>query len=336
MRWVKNILGGLILLGLLSFVLKDINFYEVYLLMSQTHVGWFLLAFLATGLTFLSTIFNWKSIFREILKFDFLYFMKVTLAGAFFNTVTPSAGLGGEPFRVHYLASKYKKPKSEILGGVIADSFFRMLVLFAFVLFSIGFILFYVQVPTGLKWVLMGVLCFVFVASFGVFYIILHKSRSNWKTFFRKIYWFKFIKRKFATEEIFVQHVRIKANAFYGNFEKVLKNKQTSVMAVLFGGLFWLGNFLTAYFLFRAFDYHVSFLFVIVVFALGQIIGSLSPVPGGMGVVESIMTLLYTMMGIPLPLALLVAFLQRMIYYFYSLVLGGISLVNLKILEEKI
>ena len=142
---IKNILGVLILFILLFVVLKDINFYEVYLLISQAKIGWFLLAVFATGLTFVSTVFNWKNIFDGFLKFDFFYFMKVTLAGAFFNTVTPTAGVGGEPFRAHYLASKYGKSKSEVFGGVIADSFFRMLVLFLFVLFSICFVFFIFQ-----------------------------------------------------------------------------------------------------------------------------------------------------------------------------------------------
>ncbi|MBT6995028.1 flippase-like domain-containing protein, partial [Candidatus Woesearchaeota archaeon] len=136
--------------------------------------------------------------------------------------------------------------------------------------------------------------------------------------------------------EIFIDYLRVKFHSFYGSFEKILKNKKTFFIGVLFGILFWAGNFFTAYFLFFAFGGHLNFLSIIIVFTLGQIIGNLSPVPGGMGIVESIMTLLYTVMGVPPPLALLVGFLQRIIYYFYSLFLGGISLVNLKILVAKL
>ena len=74
----------------------------------------------------------------------------------------------------------------------------------------------------------------------------------------------------------------------------------------------------------------MSFLIVLVVVSLGLLIGAISIFPGGIGVVESTMVLLYSTMGINFSAALLVAFLSRMIYYFFSIFVGGLSLIYLR------
>ena len=332
-KWI-NILATIIVLGLLIFILRDINFYEVYVLLAEANTFWLILAILATGGTFVASTFNLKQIFKKILKFDFFYFMKVILTGAFFNTVTPSAGIGGEPFKAHYLAEKYKKPKSELLGGVLAEGFFRMVIFFTFVLLSILFVFMFVRISNNLKLILEGVLLFIFASSFIVLLTIFKKSHSNWKLFFKKLYWFRFVKKRFETEEAFMNYARVKAGTFYYSFKKVIMNKRTFVIGLLYGLGFWFCNFLTAYFLFLAFGYNFNFFLVIIVFSLAQVIGSLAPVPGGIGVVEGSRMLLYTAMGVPFSVALLVAFLQRIIYYFFSLFLGGMSLVHLKMFAD--
>ena len=64
---------------------------------------------------------------------------------------------------------------------------------------------------------------------------------------------------------------------------------------------------------------------------LSYAIGDLSPIPGGIGLVESSMFLLYSAMGVTGSLAITVVLLSRIIYYFYALVLGGLSFAYLKL-----
>jgi len=47
-------------------------------------------------------------------------------------------------------------------------------------------------------------------------------------------------------------------------------------------------------------------------------------------ITELTMTLLFSAMGIFPPLALLVVLLTRLIYYFFSLVVGGLSLLYIR------
>ncbi|MFH1326593.1 MAG: flippase-like domain-containing protein [archaeon] len=330
---MKRVLGfifTLVIVGLLIWVLKDINFYEVYLLIAQANLFWFILAFLASVGTFVVWNFRWMYMLKPIIKPEFGFFLNVLLAGSFFNTLTPGAGIGGEPFRAYFLSEKYKKSKTKVLGYILGDSFFRLATLFVFVFFSVLFVLVYVQISDTLKYVLEGILVFVILLAILFTFFMLKRLSFNFGAFFRKLHWFRFIKKRFKTSEDFVKFTSKKIKSFEGIFRKVVKNKKNMLVGFSLSFIFWIFNFLTAYFLFLSFGFKVNFLSVIIVFTLGNIIGSLSPIPGGIGVVESSMTLLYSAMGVVPSLALLVAFMQRIIYYFFSLFLGGGSLIRLR------
>ena len=74
----------------------------------------------------------------------------------------------------------------------------------------------------------------------------------------------------------------------------------------------------------------MSFFLVIIVVSLGNLLGDLSPTPGGVGLVEGFMIFLYSVLGVDLPAAIIVSLLSRLIGYFHSLVLGGISIFYLE------
>jgi len=330
MKKFWGVLGTLIILGLLIWLLKDINFYEVYLLITSANLFWFLLAFVSSGMTFIVWNFRCIYVFKKYIKVDFWFYLQVLFAGAFFNTVTPGAGVGGEPFRAYYLAKKYKRSNSKILGYVLGDSFFRLAALVFFIIFSVLFILIYLQISSSLKLVLELILIFIFVSIVIFSFFLLKKFDFKLGAVFRKLHYFKWFRNRFETADDLVSFINKKIQNSSGAFRKVVKNKNNLFVGLSLSFLFWIFNFLTAYFLFLSFGKSVNFLFVVIVFTLGNLVGSLSPVPGGVGVVEGTMTLLYSAMGIMTSLALLVAFLHRIIYYFFSLFVGGWCLINLR------
>lgn len=330
MKRVWSIFFTLIIVALLGYVVKDINFYEVYLLVSHANLIWFSLAFLSTAGTFVVWNYRWAYMLRRYVRPKYWFLMKVLLAGSFFNTVTPGAGIGGEPFRAHFISQEYRRPKTKVLGYILGDTFFRMASLAVFIVFSVLFVLFFVQIGHTLKLILEGILVFILVSFGVVIFLILKKLDFDFGSLFKIFYKLKFVRGRFGSEKDFVHYLNRKISSFSGIFRKVVKRKENLVMGFLLSFVFWGLNFLCAYLLFLAFGMKVNFLSVIIVFTLGNIIGSISPVPGGVGVVESSMTLLYSAMGIAPSLALLVSFLQRMTYYFFSLFLGGMSLIDLR------
>src|SRR3989344_9274254 len=122
----------IVILGLLVFfLLKNINLYEIYTYLKVLNPIYFFLAFFAYVLYFLAWSFRGKFFFDKIFKVKYFFLLKVFLAGAFFNTITPGAGVGGQPFMAYFLGKKYKKSKNKSLSVILGDRFFHLLI-FAF------------------------------------------------------------------------------------------------------------------------------------------------------------------------------------------------------------
>jgi glycosyltransferase 2 family protein len=328
-RWFGFVLT-VIIIALLAWVIKDLNFYEIYLMLAAANPFWLLMAFLATLLTFIAWTFRWMYLFKDVVKGDFWFLLNTVFAGSFFNTVTPGAGIAGEPFRAHFLAKRYKKPKTKMLGYVLGDKFFQLMLLAVFGIFSILFLLIYVTISDSLKLILEGVLILIFILIGLVIFFVLKKMKFNIGMTLRKLHKFKFIRKNFKSEDLFVEYINSRVSKVSKIFRRVVKKKSNIVVGFFLAAIYWVLTFLTAYFIFFAFGTHVDFLSVIIVITLADLIGAVSITPGGIGVIETSMTLIYSAMGVFLPLALLITFLTRVIYYFFTLFIGGMSLLYLR------
>lgn len=315
------------LIGLAILLLRKIDFYEIYLILTYAKWYYVILAFFCTFLTFAIWAFRWSYFFGGVFKKDFWFLFSVLFAGAFFNTITPGAGIGGEPFRAHFLAKRYKKSKIHMLGYILGDKFFQLITLAFLGIISIFFVLIYFKISDNLKLVLEIILLVVLsLATFSI-YFTLKKVNFNIGVFFRKLHLLRFVKNNFSTPDDLERYINKTIKMFLGMFRKIVHSKRNLFVGFFLSLVFWTLNFLNSYFLFLAFNHHINFLSVAVVVTLATIIGDLSFVPSGIGVTEITMTLLYSAMGISIPLALLVALLSRIIYYFFSLVVGGICLI---------
>lgn len=328
-RWLRFVFG-IIILGLVIYVLKGINFRELYLLLETANIWFILLSFLSVLLTF----FVWalRRTYSSINEFrgDFWFFLNVILAGAFFALITPGAGVGGELARAHFMAKRYKQPKTKMLAYAIGDKFFQLIVLAFFGIFSVLFVLFYVNISNTLQIILQSVLTVTVVILIFVTYFIFKKHKTNIGFLFKRFHFFGFIKKRFESPEHFEKYINIKTHEFLSIFRQSIKHKRSLFFGIFLSVIFWMLNYLSAYFVFLAFNQHINFLSVIIVVTLGSIIADLSLFPGGIGFAEASMTLLYSAMGVIVPLALLVALLTRLMYYFISLAIGGLSLLYVR------
>lgn len=328
-RW-WNFISLLAIIVLLYFILRKISFHDVYILLKIAKKEYFLLAILSIFLTFIIWTIRWTHFFGKTFRKDFWFLLKVLFAGAFFNAITPGAGIGGEPFRAHFLAKRYKKSRAMMLAYVLGDKFFQLMTLAIFAIFSIFFVFVYINISNTLKYILEGILVVVLGLVAFTIYSILRKAHFKVGILLKKLHFFDFFKKRFETPEELELYTNNRVKVFTRIFKRMVKSKKNLVVGFSLAVIFWVFNYLASYFIFLAFDFHVNFLSIIVVVTLGNLIGDLSLIPSGIAVTELSMTLLYSAMGILLPVALLVAFLVRLIYYFFSLVVGGLSLLNVR------
>jgi glycosyltransferase 2 family protein len=103
-------------------------------------------------------------------------------------------------------------------------------------------------------------------------------------------------------------------------------------LAEVFGGCV-IGQLLVALALgasLHAFGAHLSLAQLLIVLTLGSVLGGISPVPGGMGVVEAGMILGLTAVGIPEDIAVSAVFVQRLFTAYLPPIAGWFALISLR------
>lgn len=320
----------IIVLTLVIYVLKDIDFFEIYLILSQINPLYLLLAFFSCMLSFVLWNFRLRSSLREMIHIGYFKLLPFLFTGFFIDMITPLSGIGGEPVKAYFLSKEYKKSKTKIMGCTLADKFFNIFVFVIFIILSLLFFIIYLDISKNTKLILEISLFFIFLFLFLVAYLIWRKSSLDIGWIIKILYRFKFIKKRFSNLSKFESYFKTRLKNLAKLFKKVIMNKRRFYFAIFISLLIWLLNFLVSYFLFLAFGFHVNFISVAIVVTLGYFIGDISPVPGGIGLIEGMMFLLYSAMGVFGPLALAVALISRVIYYFFTLFLGGLALIYLR------
>jgi uncharacterized membrane protein YbhN (UPF0104 family) len=83
--------------------------------------------------------------------------------------------------------------------------------------------------------------------------------------------------------------------------------------------------------LIRGAGYDISIPHLIVALSIIFWVNSVVPVPKGLGFKELVMTGVYTMVGVPITVAVIVALIHRAIYLFFVIVVAYLAVVFLRI-----
>ncbi|HEB46893.1 MAG TPA: flippase-like domain-containing protein [Candidatus Pacearchaeota archaeon] len=326
---IWKVMSVLVVIALLYYIIRNINLMEIWVLVKQLNPLFLSLAILSYLAAFL--VFNIRTIyaFSDIIKKpNFFFFLRVLFAGFFINIITPGMQIGGEPLRAHYIGKKYGKPTSKAFGIVLGDRFFHALVSIFFIFISVLFILTFISVSNELRVLFQAI--FFFILGFFVLLALLNikKTNSFITPLFGKIVSLKFFKKNF-TKKFLSGKITKGMGSFKDSFKKTISTRRIIVSGISLSVVYWLLNYLVNYFLFLSLGSKVGLLTIIVAVSIGGIVSDFSPSPGGLGLVEGSIAFAYTLLGIDFQIALTVAILSRMILYFYSLLIGGLSLLSL-------
>ncbi|MEX0920829.1 MAG: flippase-like domain-containing protein [Candidatus Pacearchaeota archaeon] len=319
---------GIIMLGVVVYLLRGIDFLEVYSLLLQANNFYLFLAFLSFGFSII--FFNLRSVYSisSVAKTGFWFNLKCTLGGNFINVITPGAQIGGEPVRAYYLGKRYKKSVTKLFAAIIADRVFHVTAILFFILVSVLYMLTVIPISPEIKVVFQTAIFSIFFIFLLVLLINSDKTRNWVIKVIKKRGWVNSKKGgKFGKiKEVITKH----SKEFLKIFLKTLKTKRIVIVGITLSLINWILVCLSPYFLFISFGIHVNFLIVMAIASLGSAVGDLSPTPGGLGLVEGSMIFMYSALGINFAAAFAVSILSRIILYFFHLVLGGLSIIHLE------
>lgn len=260
-------------------------------------------------------------------KISFFNRFKISSIAAFAMHFFPISSFGEGAVDYYFL----RKQKVEA-GSILLMLVLRVVLTYIafFTVFLIGLAL----VPTApylkLSPKIISLVIFLIVALVIVYMIYLYnhkdKFRVGWHKFFRV---FKPFVNKVRGKEVGeTQETEIFEDIYHGIglFGKKKRFMFLSVMAAL---VFWLGDITCFYFVFQAFNYNIHWGVLIFGYCSATLLGMISFIPGGLGVVETSMGLIYTGMGVPGSLAVMVVLVFRFFSFWMWIPFGLYSYISL-------
>ncbi len=314
-----SIIFILLALSLLYLVLRKVGFGNILEGLRLLKWYYLVLAISINLLVFLVWNYKWRLQVCKISKIKFWELFPILMTANFFNTSTPTANLGGEPLRAYYLGKKFKKEKAKYFATIIIDKMTNAGTALMFVIFSVLFISLFLKVPTTVKILTQSLI----ITSSVIIGLALFYRKIKLKTILRVIY--PFFKKKYPDRNVFEQTIEKKRDNIEGVFKKFYRDRKSVSTEISLGVVMQLLTFAKAYVLFIALGQEISPLYVVLTVSISIMIGQLIVVPGGIGVVEGSMISLYTLLGVSVEIAAMVAILDRIVYYMLTLGVGYLS-----------
>jgi len=299
------------------------------------------LAALLTILVLANDCMRWKVVLDYLVKMPFRSIVPIFLAGMFINNITPGVNSGGEIVRTYYISKETGKKPSETGATVLLDAMTLGLAFVVFVIFAVAFVFLSpdVNLPGNVR-ILFGLAAALVlgVMSYAFYYLkfgrIRHRKagKSRLSSLLGWIFKLKIsrkLREKHKSKAAFEEYVRAGLRHFLVTMRSLSANPRLMFTATSMSVVTILVMYLRAYVLFRGMGEDIPFTVLCAILTVAYLLGYLIILPGGIGVVESVMIALYDAYGIAPEVAAAVTVVDRTLWYVFTFSGGYASLVHL-------
>jgi len=322
---------------MIILLIKWAGLGDVIKVLKGARLDYFLLAVLA----YIAGVFLWALRWRVLLKSlninaSFRVILGALFAGIFVNNVTPGARGGGEPVRMYYLSKRSNGEYGPVLATVMADRVLDLIPTIIMILISTVYV--YTLGSWSLTLILLALDILLAVLIITSLAILLNEGRTK-----RVSYWiFNLLSRIMPKktkkyEEKFIHMIEVNVPKFQSGFKLLMRDKKSFFLALSYSFMMWFLILLRSYYVFYSLNYRIRFLDVMVVQMVGIVIGLVSIIPGGAGLIETVNSAVYVLLGIDKEIAVTATLVERLISYWAPTFLGGAIMAHfgIKVSEEK-
>ncbi len=321
---------GLIGAVIFAVFTNEIGFSKFLVLIGNASKPLILIAVFFNLLNLISYTVTWRFLATE--NISIYKFFKFYMAGTFINNITPAFGTGGEPVKAMLLGKETGTSKAECFAGVVSQ---RMLNMFPFLTIGgLGIWLLFSNPGIKLGALQVAALTFAILIAFSAFgliiYFYIRKDRVS--AFVHSLIRFfapfiGFVKKGFD-HKAYGDAVEESINSFHGGLENIRNNKYGIFKALIFSYLGWVFDILAIYAIFLSLgEAHIHISVLIITYTISMISGWLPLfLPGGLGVVDGTMAVLFIYGGVPFETAVVATLLYRLASYWFNTILGAFYL----------
>lgn len=321
----KKVLG-LLAIGLIVLVamVLFIGPGQIFEALKKANVNYVILAVLLQFVIMGLWTVRWGLIASGLdIQFSKIPLFAMLLVGLAVNNITPSGRGGGEPVRAYLLSRSSGKSFDSTFATVMGDKLFDTGPFVVLAICALLYLIFGLHMSFSL-YVTLIVALILFVAFIAfIFYICINEEIGT-----RVIRWIFNVLDRFLKRD--VRKYESKALTALAGFQRDLKylmrDKSLFIKAVLVSFLVWFLELLRVYIVFLAFGTKVSLGMIAAVFLVSTFVGMVPALPGGIGAIDGLMILLYSMAGIPPSVSTAATLIERGISFWMVSVLGLLML----------
>lgn len=254
---------------------------------------------------------------------SFKKLLPMILVGLAVNNITPSGRGGGEPIRAYILSKEENYPMRETFATVVAD---RALDTFPFVVLTVITIIgmtFYFNFDLWLLIVMISAVICIVAFLLMIIYMSINpnfgKCVDGWIiNLVRRFY-------KKNSEEL-ENKIHAVILDFQSTMKIVISSKKVTYYVLPLSFILWIFEILRVYIVFLAFGADISPIVIGEVFIIASLVGMIPLLPGGLGAVDGIMVVFYSVAGISASISAAATLIERLISFWMATILGMIIL----------
>lgn len=287
----------------------------------------------------------YQNLFRAVGdRFRFKPMLRLVAELNFVNIVFPSGGVSG----FSYIALRLKNEKVSTAKATLIQ---MMRFIMIFIAMQVWLFLGVIALAIGgqandFAILLAGIFgTLITVGTIFLTYIIGSKTRINmfFTSITRLINWLIRALRPHRPEAINISRAKLVFTELHENFQVLKKDLNLLRRPLIFALLFVAGEVLTIYVVYLAFGRFVNIGAVVMAYAVANFAGTVSILPGGIGVYEALMTGVLSAGGIPAAVSLPVTVMYRVLvmsmqlplgYFFYHKTLHARPVLGKRLEEE--
>jgi len=327
--WKRIIIILIVGIGIWILIPKIIGLKETLELLNHIKYWAFILAILAESFFYVGSAILTRTVLRmtgDKLKFGDV--LKISLMDSFSVQFLPLATFGEAAVDYYFYRAKNVRT-SHIVLMFVARTIIIWFV-FAFI-YLVGVAFSPTNAELGANNIL--IIWLIYFAAFGflfwLIYLYLKKERLLNKSY-SLVKFANHFAKIFRFQKIELEKIPPLVDKIYQATSILAQNRRLQISAVLGALFFWFGDIFCLYFSFLAFNYQPHLAIIIFTYAIARILTTISFIPGGVGITEASMGLIFIGFGIPAPTALAAVLIFRFLSFWLPIPVGLSSFLSLQ------
>ncbi len=315
---------GLVVLGLSAYFayLYHLGLSEVTESLAQVNLAIFGLAFLLSLLNVVFNALSWKTLVRELdsrISLADVFF--IYMSSIFLNNLIPSGSVSGETARLYFLNKIARNARLDSCTASVAAT--RIITAIPFVLgmsLGLGYLVLRYEVPS---WALTTCFSMIFLmVSVGVLFVGVCFSENLLQRMVNAV----IDQAEFTFKRSVNRSLYCSITRQFQQSMLLLRNRNGPLILSSFWAFAgWLSVNLVAFVAFRSLGVDLPIFVIFAVYSVIMVFQTLPLIlPGGLGIVDILMTALFTAVGVSLHDAAAVTILARVAQLWFHTFIGGI------------